>query len=1003
MMRRPRATTTCKAVKYTDVDSDLSFTQTISSGEEGEEWKPEEPKPKGSKKPTKAPAAGPKKAAAKRPAKPKEPKAPKVPKEPKPRAPRKPASAGKPRAQTSPNAPGTSRSGALKEEKKEDEAEERQAETQVHCEEAGEPSVRMKEERVSFHVSETHQLDSLCAARLAMKKEEEEEEDFTFDEPCLKKQKTGGACQGLPTALHSPEARALKNELNMSWDLIELLSKLTCVERWVSVNIIQLLREENTVPFMVRYRKEMINHMDADAVRDVQLVYEELRSLAKKTQSVIQTLKKDGVLTTELEQNLRSCRSADELDHVYSPYKKGSKLTKARRAKALGLEVAATALMETPHTLDLRSLVKAGTEGLSSVEEVATGVEHILADMIAKDPDTLTYVKSLCENSYVSLESSVSRSALKEQEKPDKGNPNQWKPQNKIKDIDKFNLYFKFSCCIQRIQPHQTLAINRGESLKILTVKVNIPGRVNDDFSRWCINNRWRPKTFAREELRNIIKNAVEDSYKRLILPFLTRSYRTKLTSAAEKESIAMFVRNLRQRLLVCPVRGCVILGVDPGFRHGCKLAILSPTSQILHTDIFYLHNSGQQKEAAKLRHLMLKYSCSRIVIGNGTACRETESFFADLISRRYFHPLNVSYCVTNEAGASIYSVSPEAVKEMPDLDPNIRSAVSIGRRVQDPLAELVKIDPKHIGIGTYQHDLSSGALKAALDGVVQECVSFVGVDINICSEILMRHVAGLNAGRARSIAEWREQNGTFINREQLKQVKGMGPKSYQQCAGFIRINPQNLDSARSSLHTTPALPVKAEAKKSKAKTGGTKSASLNPLDQTCIHPESYHVAQRFLSRVGATAEQIGSAGLRHSVESKVQTSSVQELARTMDTTPETLQLIIDGLTQPPGFDIRQNFEQADFKQGIMSMGDLKVGAVLTGRVDNTTLFGAFVDIGVGRSGLIHKSNITLDKLPVNQRRRSLALGPGDRVEVRVLNVDTQRGRIGLDLIRVLQ
>uniref|UniRef100_A0A7N9ATN7 S1 RNA binding domain 1 n=1 Tax=Mastacembelus armatus TaxID=205130 RepID=A0A7N9ATN7_9TELE len=853
-------------------------------------------------------------------------------------------------------------------------------------------------------MSESHEAnrwadEGTSLAGYTLKKEEEE--DFTFDEPCLKKQKTSSACLGHPTSLPSSESQVLRNELNMTWDMMELLSTLTCVERWVCVNIITLLREENTVPFIVRYRKEMINHMDADAIRDVQLVFEELCSLAKKTQSVIQTLKKDGVLTAELEQNLRSCRSADELDHVYSPYKKGSKLTKARRAKALGLEVAASAVLNTPHTLDLRTWVKPGTEGLSSVEEVATGVEHILADMIAKDPETLTHVKTLCENSFVSIQSSVSKSALKEREqKSVQGDKKIGAQKNKNQDIDKFHLYFDFTCNIQRIQPHQTLAINRGESLKILTVKVNIPDRVKSDFTRWCINNRWRLKTNAREDVHAIIRKAVEDSYKRLVLPFLTRSYRTKLTSAAEKESIAMFVRNLRQRLLVCPVRGCVIMGVDPGFRHGCKLAILSPTSQVLHTDVVYLHNSGQQKEADKLRHLMIKYSCTRIVIGNGTACRETESFFADLISRRCFHPLDVSYCITNEAGASIYSVSPEAVKEMPDLDPNLRSAVSIGRRVQDPLAELVKIDPKHIGIGTYQHDVSGGALKAALDSVVQECVSFVGVDINICSETLMRLVAGLNAGRARHIVEWREQNGLFINREQLKLVKGMGPKTYQQCAGFIRINPQTLHRGVSR---TVSQYHKSAPKKGKGKTCVNVPASFNPLDQTCIHPESYHVAQRFLSLVGGSADHIGSLVLRQCVESKVSTSSVEELARTVDTTPETLKLIIDGLTQPPGFDIRQNFGQADFKQGIVSMNDLRVGAVLTGRVDNTTLFGAFVDIGVGRAGLIHKSNITLDKLPVSQRRRSLALGPGERVEVRVLNVDTQRGRIGLDLIRVLQ
>ncbi|XP_034537852.1 S1 RNA-binding domain-containing protein 1 [Notolabrus celidotus] len=339
----------------------------------------------------------------------------------------------------------------------------------------------------------------------------------------------------------------------------------------------------------------------------------------------------------------------------------------------------------------------------------------------------------------------------------------------------------------------------------------------------------------------------------------------------------------------------------------------------------------------------------------------------------------------------------------MPDMDPNLRSAVSIGRRVQDPLAELVKIDPKHIGIGTYQHDVAAGALKAALDGVVQECVSFVGVDINICSEILMRHISGLNVSRAKNIAEWREQNGPFINREQLKLVKSMGPKTYQQCAGFIRINPQTAHSAKSSPYPESAVPEKPAAKKGKGKSCVNVPTSFNPLDQTCIHPESYDVAHRFLSLVCWSVDQIGSEGLRERVESKVRTSSVEELAKTLDTTPETLKLIIDGLLQPPGFDIRQNFGQEDFKRGIVSMSDLRVGAVLTGRVDNTALFGAFVDIGVGRSGLIHKSRIRPEKLPASQRRRSLALGPGERVEVRVLDVDAQRGRIGLDLIRVLE
>uniref|UniRef100_A0A8C2L6S6 S1 RNA binding domain 1 n=1 Tax=Cyprinus carpio TaxID=7962 RepID=A0A8C2L6S6_CYPCA len=866
--------------------------QQKGDSEELEEWLPNsnEGKPKGRRQ-RGTDETGEKKKVTKRVAK---------PKEPKPKAERKPRVARVPKV------------------KKEKTNTKQQTEDAVLPKPELQQYVAVKEEashnacRLSINLSSNNAGDMpdecpSSSQHVPKVKKEEPDDSFTFDEPAQKKQKTTNSAQGRPIKLKS--GNSCVEDLQMNWDPIQVLAEKSGVEQWVCANIVQLFQEENTIPFMVRYRKELINHMDADAVRDVQLTLEELRSVAKKSRSVSQTLKKEGVLTSELEMALKNCTTADEIDHVYAPYKKGSKLSKARRAKELGLEPVALALLQEPQKLDLQSSIQPNTKGLSTLDEVATGVQEILADMIAKDKETLTYVQSL-----------------------------------KPKDIAKFSLYTDFTCDVQRIQHHQTLAINRGENLKILTVKVNIPDRVKNDFCRWCINVRWRPQGFARPELMTILKNAVEDSYKRFILPFLSRGYRSKLTASAEKESIAMFVRNLRQRLLMCPVRGRVIMGVDPGFHHGCKIAILSPTSQILHTDVVYLHGPAKHKEAEKLRHLI----CPTIVIGNGKACRETEAFFTDLIKQRFFKPLDVSYCITDEAGASIYSVSPEAVKEMPDMDPNLRSAVSIGRRVQDPLAELIKIDPKHIGIGTYQHDVSQSLLRAALDGVVQECVSFVGVDINICSETLMSSV----------------------------------------CSG-------GNDDLKA--------PLKQTAEKKKGKGSGSISNQFNPLDQTCIHPESYSIALRFLSQIGGSLDQMGSAGLRQGIESSLKSRGLDVLAKSLDTTPETLQLIVDGLTQPPGFDIRQDFEQADFKREIVSMNDLHDGMVVTGRVTNTALFGAFVDIGVGRSGLIPKRFITPDKLPVDQRQRSLALGPGERVEVRVINVDHQRNRITLDLIRVLR
>ncbi|KAG2467323.1 S1 RNA-binding domain-containing protein 1 [Polypterus senegalus] len=863
-----------------------------------------------------------------------------------------------------------------------------------------------RKKRVTSKVQAKHEQKSAvgfsteeptCSSLSSAAKKEEQEEDFNFDEAPLKKMKTSKCPEGKPVKFC--KSRDKDTDLKMNWDLIQVLSEKTAVDPWVCENLVTLFNDDNTIPFIVRYRKELINYMDADAVRDVQMHLEELRTIAKKVHTVIQTLKKEGVLTADLQNSLLNCRTPDELDHVYAPYKKGSKLTKARRARELGLEPAALALLENPQDLNLHSYIKPDTPGCAALAEVEAGVQQILADIIAKDKDTIHYIKGLCEMNYLTIHSVLSKTALKEQ-----------KDENttKQRDLDKFQLYSDFKASIKTVQHHQILAINRGENLKILTVKVNIPDRVKNEFCRWCVNVRWRPKGYAREELFKILKDAVEDSYKRLIYPLLCRTYRSNLTSSAEKESIAMFVRNLRQLLLTSPVRGRCIMGVDPGYKHGCKLAIISPTSQILHTDVVYLHKHGKDREAEKIRHLLKLHSCYTVVIGNGSACRETEAFFAELIANQYFRPLDVVYCITNEAGASIYSVSPEATKEMPDLDPNLRSAVSIARRVQDPLAELVKIDPKHIGIGTYQHDVSQALLKAALASVVEECVSFVGVDINICSETLMRHIAGLNAGRAKNIIEWREKNGPFINREQLKKVKGVGPTSFQQCAGFIRINPENLRNTCSGSQpygeatSTEESTSKASSKKSKAATSSS-APKFNPLDQTCIHPESYDTTVRFLLQIGGKLEDIGKPEMKLKVDCAIQQQGLEQFAQVLNTPTPTLQIIIDGLTQPQGFDIRQDFEKPAFKRGIVSMDDLTVGAVLTGRVENTALFGAFVDIGVGTSGLIHKKYITEAKLPQDKRRRSLALGPGERVEVRVLNVDPGRGRIGLDLLRVLK
>ncbi|XP_037384026.1 S1 RNA-binding domain-containing protein 1 [Talpa occidentalis] len=831
-------------------------------------------------------------------------------------------------------------------------------------------------------------------------KKEENEDDFRFGQPPLKKMKTETSPQGQPVRFPA-NASDIKEEVEMNWDIVQVLSERTNIEFWVCANIIRLFNDDNTIPFIIRYRKELINNLDADALREVRQTLEELRAVAKKAHSTIQKIKKEGKMSECLLKALLNCKTFEELEHVSAPYKTGSKGTKAQRAKQLGLEGAARTLLENPGQLNLLSYIKPNVKGLSVLQDIETGVQHILADMVAKDKDTLDFIRKLCQNRYICIQSSLAKVSSKKVNE---------------KDVDKFQLYQNFSCNIRNIQHHQILAINRGENLKILTVKVNISDGIKNEFCRWCIQNRWRPRGFARPELMKILHSSLDDSFKRLIYPLLCREFRAKLTSDAEKESVMMFGRNLRQLLLTSPVPGRTLMGVDPGYKHGCKLAIISPTSQILHTDVVYLHCGQGFREAEKIKRLLLNFNCSTVVIGNGTACRETEAYFADLIMKNYFAPLDVVYCIVSEAGASIYSVSPEANKEMPGLDPNLRSAVSIARRVQDPLAELVKIEPKHIGVGMYQHDVSQTLLKATLDSVVEECVSFVGVDINICSEVLLRHIAGLNANRAKSIIEWREKNGPFVNREHLKKVKGLGPKSFQQCAGFIRINQDYIRTFCSNQQTASAGKIQevgvtsstgvevANEKqgKKKGKTAVNVVLKPNPLDQTCIHPESYGIAMRFLSFFGGTLCEIGKPEMQQKVNSFLDKEGIEKIAERLQTTVHTLQVIMDGLSQPESFDFRTDFDKPDFKRSIVCLEDLQVGTILTGKVENATLFGIFVDIGVGKSGLIPIRNVTEAKLSKTKKRRSLGLGPGERVEVRVLNIDIPRSRITLDLIRVL-
>ncbi|KAK7795839.1 hypothetical protein U0070_025549, partial [Myodes glareolus] len=466
-------------------------------------------------------------------------------------------------------------------------------------------------------------------------KKEESEDDFTFGQSPLKRMKTEACPQGKPVRFPDG-ASSIKEEVEMSWDIVQasaarvpVLSERTNIELWVCANIIRLFNDDNTIPFIIRYRKELVNNLDADSLREVRQTLDELRAVAKKVHSTIQKIKKEGKMSDCLLKALLNCKTFEELEHVSAPYKTGSKGTKAQRAKQLGLEGAARILLENPGQLNLLSYVKPGVKGLSELKDIETGIQHILADMIAKDKDTLNFIRDLCQHRYICIQSSLAKVSSKKVNE---------------KDVGKFQLYQNFSCNIRNIHHHQILAINRGENLKILTVKVNISDGVKNEFCRWCLQNRWRPRGFARPELMQILRNSLDDSFKRLIVPLLCREFRAKLTSDAEKQSVMMFGQNLRQLLLTSPVPGRTLMGVDPGYKHGCKLAIISPTSQILHTDVVYLHCGQGFREAEKIKRLLLDFNCSTVVIGNGTACRETEAYFADLITRNYFAPLDVVY-----------------------------------------------------------------------------------------------------------------------------------------------------------------------------------------------------------------------------------------------------------------------------------------------------------------------------------------------------------------------
>ncbi|CAH1792511.1 unnamed protein product [Owenia fusiformis] len=790
----------------------------------------------------------------------------------------------------------------------------------------------------------------------------------------------------------------MTSEDTVNWEPVHVLAQRMDIKERISKNIATLLDAENTIPFIARYRKEQTEDMSADKLREFKNLYDDLKHVITKIDSVSNAIEKIGKMNSSLKSALKCCQSYSEVEHLYAPFKTGSKRSLAQRAKDLGLEPLAMCMLKHPLDARINDFVKPSKDGLKTEGEVEIGVQHIIAEVISKDKDTMDKVRELCKTAHVTLESSQAVAASKKKESSEKS----------VKDSQKYEQYYNFKVPVKYAKPHQVLAINRGETKKLLTVKINIPEQVKERFVRFC-QQKFTHRNCS-DLVRSIIQKSIEDAYKRLIHPLICRQFRSDLKKVAEKASIDVFAGNLKQLLLTPPIRGKVVLGVDPGFTNGCKLAVTDPMGAILETGVVYIHShkANKARETMKLRDIILKHRCETVAIGNGTACRETEALISDCIKNNTFKPLNVMYCIVNENGASIYSVSEEAQLEMPDLDPTLRGAVSIARRLQDPLIELVKTEPKHIGVGMYQHDVSETQLKQSLDEVVEECVSFVGVDLNVCTDLMLRRIAGLNKKIAKNIVDWRTANGMIKNRKQLLKIRGLGPKTFEQCAGFIRILPStvmkkeedtdSIDGACMSTCTSKKRKSTGLTPKSKKRKLDVASFDVNPLDSTWIHPESYTIATRFLEKIKANPEEIGHSTIELKVEAALRSTDVCRLAKELGTDSHCLQLIIDGVQQSVGSDIREEFEKPLFKKGLVSMDSISPGTKLTGKVVNVTHFGAFVDVGLGRDGLIHSS--AMGRVLKLKHKDKLQLG--DKVEVKVTNLDKEKGRIGLALLDLL-
>lgn len=702
----------------------------------------------------------------------------------------------------------------------------------------------------------------------------------------------------------------------------------------------KLLDEGNTVPFIARYRKEATGSLEDEQLRELEERLAYLRGLVKRQEEILGKIEEQGKLTDELRQAIEKTTKLQELEDLYLPYKQ-KKRTRAQIAREHGLEPLANRMLLSADQKG--SPEKLAAEFCNPEKEVPTAEDALQGamDIVA---ETIMEEAAVRQNMREHIFKTGKMQTALQEDAPEE-----------TKQV--FRMYEAYEEPLHRLPPHRILAINRGEKLGCL--KVTLATDPEDNCQRILRQLHRRPSIWSK-----YLSLAMEDGYKRLLLPSLTREIRAALTETAEKHAIHLFGVNLRQLLLQPPLAGHTVMGLDPGYRNGCKMAVVDPTGRVLDFGVLQITQSERAREAAAQKVLasIRAHHVTLLSIGNGTASYETEQFAAKLIAEN--HLKDVHYLITNEAGASVYSASKLAKEELPDYDVVIRGAVSIARRVQDPLAELVKIDPQAIGVGQYQHDVNQKELAGTLDATIEAAVNHVGVDLNTASGALLRHVAGINATTAKNIVAYRNEHGVFTSRRQLLKVPRLGPAAFTQCAGFLRIH---------------------EAK--------------SPLDNTPVHPESYELAEKILQKLGFTLKDLTDKTQLAFLQAKrrlLDERKEQELAKDLQAGLPTVHDILDALVSP-GRDPREDLPAPLTRQAIVNLSDLKPGTILRGTVRNITDFGAFVDIGLHQDGLIHISE--LSKRRVKHPLEVVSIG--QVLKVMVISVDEKRGRIGLSLKQV--